>query len=503
MQNFPLNSTASLLLAAAVSELFPDVQIIGGRGTDKYFYIDFVFPFEFKNDFLPLIEERMRLILREKRGVRSTEMMPANAAALMQHRRQNLLAGRLLSMSQSTIPVAQLGDFILPFSPAEDHSIPHLKILEWALIGGNATRIIGAAAADKETLKTIAKQPLPAARSHQKFASEMALFCPSEEEGLWTWRPKGELVRQELLSLWRDEMTKQNFSFIACPAPATLRAHKNYFTHFGTSKLAESAWFSNDEFNDPSDGLLSPNAYFEGRSHIFSTEEKLLEESISSLRFILKIPKILGFEFEIVLSVSNGGAQKKKAKKSAILRQALEEVGQDYSVEKQSRFGTLASIDIRFADSLDRKWTGPTLSFPDASDGTDALAISAFGPLERICALLLEKNEGWLPFWLAPEQVRVLTVSDHKGPFADEVERVLKAQGLRTTTDAGKEKLNARLYQAVLEKVPYVLLLGEKEEKTKTISLRAYGESEEKMNLDEFCDKIRTGLMIGNSEFEN
>ena len=337
----------------------------------------------------------------------------------------------------------------------------------------------------------------------------MALFCPSEEEGLWIWRPRGEQVKHQLLNVWREEMTKQNFGFISCPAPATLHAHKNYFTRFGTPKLAEWAWISNDEFNDPSDGLLSPKAYFFDRAHIFSTEEKLLEESISSLRFILKIPKILGFEFEIVLSVSNGGAQKKKAKKSAILRQALEEVGLDYSVEKQYRFGTLASIDIRFADSfLGRKWSGPTLSFPDDAEGSDALAISAFGPLERTCALLLEKNEGWLPFWLAPEQVRVLTVSDHKGPFASEVERVLKARGFRATIDAGKDqlkgKLNARLYQAVLEKVPYVLLLGEKEEKTKTISLRAYGESEEKrLTIDEFCETLETGMMIGNSEFKN
>ncbi len=492
MQNFPLNSTASLLLAAAGCELFPDTQILGGRGTEKYFYADFVFPFEFKNDFLPLIEERMRLILREKRGVRSTEMMPANAAALMQHRRQNLLAGRLLNMHQSTVPVAQIGDFILPFAQAEDLSIPHLKILECQPLGQNkAIRIIGAAATDKETLKTIAKQPFPASRSHQKLASETALFCPSEEEGLWIWQPKGEQVKHQLLNVWREEMTKQNFSFISCPVPATLHAHKNYFERFGTPKLAEWAWIFNEEFNDPNDGLLSPKAFFSDRAHIFSTEEKLLEDSISSLRFILKIPKILGFEFEIVLSVSNGGAQKKKAKKSAILRLALEEEGLDYSVENQCRFGELASIDIRFADSLGRKWTGPTLSLPNDADGSDVLAISAFGPLERMCALLLEKNEGWLPFWLAPEQVRILTVGDQKGPFADEVERVLKARGLRLAKEAGKDKLNARLYQAVLEKVPYVLLLGANEEKTKTISLRAYGESDEKrLTLDEFCESL-------------
>ncbi len=505
-----LNQTASVLLAAAVVELFPQAQLQGGCGTSKYFYYDFVLPFPCTPDSLPLIEERMRLIAREKREVRSTEMMPSNAAALMRHRRQYLLAEQLLLLRQSTVPMVQIGDFTIPCSDsiAENFVVPLLKILEYFDLEKKSIRIIGAAAQDKDTLKKIGKEPTPGYRSHLKLAADMALFCPAEEEGLWMWRPKGEQLRHLLLTHWREEMVRKNFNLISQSGQNFLLSHWKYFSRFHTSKLAELGWAANPEFNNLSDGLLSPKACFGDRAHLFCTEEKLLEECISSLRFILKIPKILGFEFEIVLSISSQGAQKAKAKKGAILRQALEENGLDYSVEKQYRFGTLASIDIRFTDSLERKWTGPSVSFPDIAHPPDkscVLAISLFGSLERICALLLEKNEGWLPFWLAPEQVRILTASHQLGAFAKEIEEALRTQGIRMTIEAGEEKLKTRLYQAVVEKVPYVLLLGEIEEKTKTIALRVYGECEEqRLSLGELSARLRKiGMVSGNTEFKN
>jgi len=523
--NLILQSTASFLLAAAVVELFPDVQISGGQGTEKYFYRDFVFPFEFNPEFLPLIEERMRLIVREKRAVRLTEMMTGNAASLMQHRQQSLLAQQLLNTRQATLPMVQIGDFIIPHAQPilDELAIPHLKILEcYPLNQKRSVRIVGAAALDKDKLKQIAKEPSVGSRSHQKVASEMALFCAAEEEGQWVWRPKGERLRHLLLELWRNEMSGQNFNLICSSMPHNGNGNGDelllaYAKRFQASKVAESSWFSNDEYADSNDGLLSPKSYFDDRALLFCTEEKLLEECISSLRFILKIPKILGFEFEIVLLVSSEGAHKTKAKKAAILRQALEEAGLNYSVEKQTRPGKYAGIDVRFADSLGRKWTGPALSLPDTRKLTaecPLLAISLLGPLERMCALLLEKDEGWLPFWLAPEQVRILVASHQKGVFANEVEETLKSRGIRTTTVAGEGKLKACLFQAFLEKVPFILLLGDKEERTKTVAFRAYGEREERrLSLEDFCAKLRAvntkleadniGMMSGNSEFKN
>ncbi len=517
---FSLNQTAAVFMATAVVELFPNTLIVGGQGTSKYFYYDFVFPFEFKPEFLSLIEERMRLIIREKRTIRLMEMMPSNAATLMKHLHQEMIADRLMQVQQATVQMVQIGDFAVfcPQSTLKELSIPFFKILEgfaWEVSKSKAFRIVGAASLDKEMLKEIAKLPPLSLQSHLKLASEMALCEPMKETGLWYWRPNGDKLRQALVQLWQKELVKQNFELISSPAPfiedggegSLSQSHREYFFRFGTPKIAEMAWISNEDFNDLSLGLFSPQAFFGDRAHIFCSDEKLLEECISSLRFILKIPKILGFEFEIVLSVSSVGAQKAKAKGSVIFRQVLEKIGLDYTVEKEYRAGTLASIDIRFADSLGRRWTGPFLSMPDVAMPPDKgamLTVSTFGSLERTCALILEKKGGWTPLWLAPQQVRILVATRNIGPYAKEVYEALSAQGIRATLESSEEKLKTRLYRAVVEKVSYVLLLGEREEKARTLMVRAYGESEEQvLSLDEFCMRLKREIESGISEFKN
>jgi threonyl-tRNA synthetase len=515
-----LNQTAAVLLAAAVVELFPNTRLVGGQGTSKYFYYDFIFPFEFKQEFLSLIEERMRLIIKEKRAVRSMEMMPSNAAALMKHQTQEIVAGSLMQVKQATVPMVQIGAFALFCSQPilEELSIPFFKILEGFPCEGfanRAFRVVGAVSRDKEVLKKIAKQSPLSSQSHVKLASEMALCEPMKETGLWYWRQKGERIRQALVQFWQEECVKQNFEIISAPTSfiknggerSLSQSHSEYFFRFGTSKISEMTWILNEDFNDPSLGLFSPKVFFGDRAHIFCSEEKLLEESISSLRFILKIPKILGFEFEIVLSISSVSAQKAKAKGSAVFRQALEKAGCDYTVERECREDTLASIDVRFADSLGRRWTGPFLSMPDVAmplgKGT-MLRISAFGSLERTCALLLEKKSGWIPLWLVPQQVRILVAARKVGPYAKEIDEALRAQGIRVTLESGEEKLKARLYRAMVEKVPYLLLLGEREEKARILTVRAYGQSEEQvLSLDKFCMRLKREIVSGISEFKN
>lgn len=266
-------------------------------------------------------------------------------------------------------------------------------------------------------------------------------------------------------------------------------------------------WIPNAHFDDPSSGLFSPKTFFGDRIHIFCSDEKLLEECISSLRFILKIPKILGFEFEIVLSVSSVVPQKTNAKGAALFKQVLEKCGLVYALEKEYREGSSASIDIRFADSLGRRWTGSFLSMPDRvmpSGKGRVLALSAFGSLERICALLLEKKGGWLPLELAPQQVRLLAATQKADPYAKEVYETLSTQGIRATLESGEEKLKARIYRAMVEKVPYVVLLGEREEKAGTLTICAYGKTEwQRLSLDEFCMRLKREIEGGISEFKN
>jgi threonyl-tRNA synthetase len=485
------NQIAALLLANAVVELFPDVQMVGGEGTSKYFYYDFVFPFAFNDAFIPLIEERIRLILREKRPMRAMEMIPSNAATLMQHHRQSIAAEKLLQVERATVAMMQLGDFVAQCPPLPDLMLPHFKILEWNQFEDKTIRLIGAAAPDKQTLKERVKEQRV---SHLGLAPEMGLCAPIN--GSWVWQPKGEILRQQLIRLWQTLMEKENFVFIS--AAARLNP-VDYFQSFGETKFAEMRAIETNDLTDPRLGLLAPRAYFEGRGYRFCSEEKLIEEMISSLRFILKIPKILGFEFEIVLSVSSDQG-KGKGKAVTLFREALENMSLDYTVEKEYRPDVLVSVDIRMMDVLGRWWTGPYVAA--FAEKQCVLAISALGPLERTCALLLEKRGGYLPLWLAPEQVRILVAQSSADLYASEVYEALKTQGIRVTLDREGEKLKARLYNAALQKVPYVLLLGEREEKVKKLTIRAYDE-EQSLSLDEFCNRLKREMESGNSEFKN
>lgn len=393
-----------------------------------------------------------------------------------------------------------------------------MKILEGFPLGVSdrkIIRIVGAAAHDKNILKAIAKRPAHSSLSHLSLAREMGLLEPMEEDGLWFWRPKGVALRQQLIEWWQQGHVRQNFSLISTPASligeggedSIRRSHREYFLRCGDSKVAETSWISSGEIGDPTLGLFSTTAFYADRAHLFCSEEKLLQESISSLHFILKIPKILGFEFEIVLSVSSEGAQKARSKGMSLFQQTLEQAGVDYTVEKDYRIGTLASIDVRLVDSLGRRWTGPFLSIPEAGMPAGKgcmLTRSAFGSLERLTALLLEKKGGWLPLWLAPEQARILVASGKAEIYANEVLQTLRAQGVRATVESGEEKLKTQLYRAILEKVPCVILLGEREAKAKSLTVRFNGEIEEQnLTLDEFCTRLKAEIGSGNSELKN
>jgi threonyl-tRNA synthetase len=154
----------------------------------------------------------------------------------------------------------------------------------------------------------------------------------------------------------------------------------------------------------------------------------------------------------------------------------------------------LATIDLRIADALGRRWTGPWLGIPEAPMPVgkgSMLARSVFGSLERTVALLLEQKGGWLPLVLAPEQARVLVITESSEPYARLICGELQNAGVRARLDNSKEALKTRLYRAMMEKVPYVILPGEREERANMLTVRAYGESEEQtVSIDEFCMRL-------------
>ncbi len=512
-QKTALNQTAAEFLAHAALDLFPNTQLLGGRGTSRYFYYDFQFPFPFHKQTLSLIEERLVRLLKTRTQIKKREMVPSNAAQLFASRSQEFLAEKLKTIV-GLASICEINDFLdyCPYLFSLNWPFtPYLKLFETETLsydGRSAIRIIGALSPDKDELKAQLRAPSPTASNHRHFAVEEKLFLPLDD-GHWMWQPKGEILRELLLQRWKEIVFKEKFNIVSTfcpdhndPNDALLQLHQNLFSHSGINKLAEIAYFPFEKDSEYREGLFETKGGFTDRLTLFSTEENFLQTCISSLHFILEMPRILGFEFQLTLGLSTAkgvrrrqGGSAKNTNSGRILQDALDKSGLDYVVENDYRSGSEAWVEIKLADALGRLWSGPFISVPMQTQ-VPTLVCSVFGTMERLVGLLLERYAGSLPLWIAPEQVRLIPLSKDAHRYADRVQGTLKSEGIRSTIDVqnsepGRE-LGSRLYQAIVEKIPYAVIMGDREIQAENLVVRTLGsQQEERMNVDALCKCIR------------
>lgn len=413
-------------LAASVYDLFPHAQFCGGVGTHSLFYYDICFPFAFQKEMLSLIEERMHAIRREGKVIRHLEMIPSNALEALKYQGQLSTAKRLITDDSATVSLCQIGEWLdyCPFPFSLDPCPKFFKLLEGFDLGlphQKITRIVGVAAKDKQGVKQLCKQPLPSSRNHLSLIQKMDLFYPLDEKGFWMWLPQAEKTRQWLEKWWRTQHLEQNFQFLSSPASLLggrenqlLSCHLHYLKSQKIVKTAEMAYLFMGEKEERNGGLLSPSASWVDRAYIYLPLEKVLEETISSLQFILKILKILSFEFEIVLSIPKRADRKPQRfdtlEIGALFEQAMRTFDLSFSSQRVKRVEDqggkeqvkqVARIDIELFDALGRKWSGPFLacSLIRASKKNEwvkhscLLTRSIFGSIERWIALLIEKGQ--------------------------------------------------------------------------------------------------------------
>ncbi len=407
--------TAAEALGSVAVELFPKTLLVQGCGTSKLFFYDLILPFEFKSEILPVLEEAMRVKLKQRPAIRTLEMMSKNAAQRMDHQGQWLIAERLREVPKGLVQMIEINGFVDWCEKSfEETWDPRLvfKLVEAISIqieGRQGVRLIGVLYSEKDQLKEFVKQsPRFAPLSHESLIQSLQLFAqtPSLGEGIWAWLPNGERVRQMFVTWWHREHKLQQFQCVATlasqissergdPGEAITLAHRDLFLSHGLNRLAEISSVTKDLETPVQEGLLDVACGTTDRAHLFCRNEELLNECISSLHFITKMPKILCFEFQIVLYTHSGGAQKKGAKGQRLLTQALKEAALSYSTEISSSLEEGESrLTLRLADSLGRWWDGPFLSvcvLPQRQAGVTLLKRSAFGVLERLIALFLEQ----------------------------------------------------------------------------------------------------------------
>ena len=235
--------------------------------------------------------------------------------------------------------------------------------------------------------------------------------------------------------------------------------------------------------------MLTPKVFTSDFALLFCKERELATACFSSLQLIIKILKMLSFEFQLVF-YSPGSK-----KKGEPFLQALKHGEWDY----QERLANSSShyIEVQIADGIGRYWKASCLeliSFQGEKKKTVGIAWSVFAKLERTIALLLEKTEGQFPFWLAPEQVRLIVVDEKAASYAHTLSEELMHKGYRTREIvASKESLNQEMHLGLTKKVPYILVVGDRELKQETVTVRKSNAKEKKsMKLADFLEILKT-----------
>ena len=256
-------------------------------------------------------------------------------------------------------------------------------------------------------------------------------------------------------------------------------------------------------------GLFRVRCFTQDDAHIFMLPEQITEEIKGVVRLTDRIYKQFGFKYKVELSTrpeNSMGTEAEWNMATDALKKALDELGFDYEINEGDGAFYGPKIDFHLQDSIGRTWQCGTIQLDfqmpqrfeleyTGEDGEKHRPImihrAIYGSMERFIGILIEHFAGKFPVWLAPVQVKVLSITDRTKDYAAAVCEKLRARGLRVELDSRNEKIGYKIREAKLEKVPYVLVVGDSEERDGTVNVNKRGVEEKcSMNADEFADMV-------------
>lgn len=388
-------------------------------------------------------------------------------------------------------------------------------------------------------------------RDHKKLGKELGLFMMSEyAPGMPIFLPKGMILRNTLEQYWYQEHTKEGYEFIKTPimmsrelwetsghwenykenmytslvderefaikpmnCPGSMLVYKNGLHSYKDLplRMGELGQVHRHEASGALNGLFRVRTFTQDDAHIFMTPDQIEGEIIKLINFIDRVYKNLNLSYSIELSTR---PEKKYIgdlaiweKSEAALASACKAAGKDYKVNPGDGAFYGPKLDFHVKDSLGRVWQCGTIqldmNLPERFDLTYVddkgekvrpimLHRVIFGSIERFIGILIEHFAGAFPLWLAPVQVKVLPVNnEYHLDYAKEVTELLSAKGLKVELDDRDEKLGYRIREGQMEKVPYLLVLGNNERDEKTVTYRKHGEQKQvTVPFDEFVNMM-------------
>ncbi len=540
-----LRHSTAHLLAWAVQELFPGVKFAFGPDIENGFYYDFDKAEPFSEEDLQRIEKKMQELAAAKVPIERVEVTRDEAAELFKDQPYKL--DQIANLGDEQLSIYRMGDFV---DLCEGPHVPDTSLIKafkllsvaGAYWRGDSDqpmlqRIYGTSFYKKKDLtEHLAMLEEARKRDHRKLGRELDLFGIMEEAGpgLSFWFPRGDLLREQIISYWKDIHRERGYVTVTTPhifnaglwetsghmqfyredmyvfeqdgkpmvvKPMNCPGHILIFKRKSRGykslpvRYAELGTVYRAEDSGALHGLMRVRGFTQDDAHIFCTPEQLEDEVASCLDLVKTLLGRFGFhDFKVELSVRDprnkdkyAGTDEEWEAAEASLVRALELHQLDFTREEGEAVFYGPKIDVKLIDALGRKWQSSTIQFdfnlPRRFDVTytDAggrkkyvymVHRAIMGSLERFIGILTEHFAGDFPLWLAPEQARVMSVSRDQHEYAAQVAQRLRAAGLRVGEDIRDEKIGFKIREAEVLRVPWMLIVGGREMEADEVAVR-------------------------------
>ncbi|GAA0718318.1 threonine--tRNA ligase [Clostridium malenominatum] len=386
-------------------------------------------------------------------------------------------------------------------------------------------------------------------RDHRKIGKELELFTIYEEgPGFPFFLPKGMTVRNLLEYFWREKHIEAGYQEIKTPiilneqlwhrsghwdhykenmyftkideedfavkpmnCPGAILTYKNSLHSYREFplRLAELGLVHRHELSGALHGMMRVRCFTQDDAHIFMTRDQIKDELLKVIKLIDDFYKVFGFEYHVELSTrpeNSMGSDEDWEVATNGLKDALEEIGLPYKVNEGDGAFYGPKIDFHLKDCIGRTWQCGTIQLdfqmperfdlsyvgPDGEKHRPVMVHRVvFGSIERFIAILIENYAGAFPAWLAPIQVRVMNITDSQKEYANGVVNKLKNSGIRVEMDERNEKIGYKIREAQLKKIPYMIVIGDKEMAEEKVAVRSRkGGDLGSMDLSQFISQL-------------
>lgn len=416
-------------------------------------------------------------------------------------------------------------------------------------------RIYGVAFASKEDLDDYFVFVEEAEkRNHRKLGKELELFMFSEEApGMPFYLANGQIIRNELENFLRNLQAKYDYKEVSTPLMMNQRLWEKsghwqhykenmYFTKVDEQefalkpmncpghmlvykndlhsyrdlpiRMAEFGQVHRHEFSGALNGLLRVRTFCQDDAHIFATPDQIEDEISLALKIIDHVYKVFGFEYDIELSTRPDnymGELDLWNKAESALKNVLDQLNYSYTINEGDGAFYGPKIDIHIKDAIKRSHQCATVQLDfqlpekfeltyinENNEKVSPVVIhrAVFGSLDRFLGILIEHYGGAFPLWLSPQQVKVIGVSEAHLEYANQVVSSLKEANIRVSLDQRNEKLGRKIRDAQMQKIPYIIVLGDQEQQSELVTVRAFKtDGLNTLKLEDFIKQIDEEIM--------